>query len=428
MTKYFKNTAWLLIEKLLRILEAFFIGIWIARYLGPENFGILSYSQSFVYLFTAIAALGLDQIVVKELVKNDKKRDEILGTTFALRLIGFFLMFVALIIALQLIDNNKTTNTIILIIATSIFFQSFNGIDFYFQSKVLSKYVVFTNIVVISITGIIKILLIISKSGLINFAYVYLIETLLTAIGFIICYRYNKLDVRKWKFKINTAKELLKRSKYLIIGSLAAALYMKIDQVMIKEIIDEKAVGLYSVSVKLSSIWLFVTVAITQSIFPYLVEIRKKSRELFLKKLQSLYNLLMKIAIVVSIVTTVYADFIIKTLFGNEYIESSSILVLYIWSIVFVFLSNGSWSYYLNENLEKFSTFRLIIGAVINILLNIYFIKLYGLKGAAYATLISYSISGYLINFIFKKTRTNFYLQTNSFINLLNIKTWIKPL
>ncbi len=428
LLRYFKNTAWLLTEKFLRILEAFFIGIWLARYLGPENFGILSYAQAFVYLFTAFAALGLDQIVVKELVKNAEKRDEILGTTFILRLIGFLVMFIVLIIALQLTDNSKITNSIILIIAVSILFQSFNGIDFYFQSKVLSKYVVYTNIIVISIIGIVKIILILTKSSLVNFAYVYLIETLLTAIGFIVCYQYNKLSLRKWKFNINTAKELLKRSKFLIIGSLAAALYMKIDQVMIKEIMNEKAVGLYSVSVKLSSIWLFVTVAITQSVFPYLVEIRKENRKLFLKKLQLLYNLLMKIAIVVSIVTTIYADFIITTLFGNEYNESSSILTLYIWSIVFVFMSNGSWSYYLNENLEKFSTFRLVFGAMINIVLNIYFIKLYGLKGAAYATLISYSISGYLINLIFKKTRTNFYLQTNSLINFLNIKTWIKPL
>jgi len=428
LIKYFKNTIWLLLEKGLRIIEAFFIGIWLARYLGPENFGILSYSQSFVYLFTAFAALGLDQIVVKELVKNDKKRDEVLGTTFVLRLIGFFIMFVVLIIVLQLTDNSKITNSIVLIIATSILFQSLNGIDFYFQSKVLSKYVVFTNIIVVVVIGLIKVLLIITKSSLINFAYVYLVETLLTAIGFIICYRYNKLSLKKWKFRIIVAKELLKKSWFLIIGSLAAALYMKIDQIMIKEIINERAVGLYSVSVKLSSIWLFVTVAITQSVFPSLVETRKKNRQLFLKKLQLLYNLLMKIAIVVSILTTIYADYIVISLFGSKYIESSNILVLYIWSIVFVFLSNGSWGYYLNENLEKFSTIRLIIGAIINIILNIYFIELYGLIGAAYATLISYSISGYFVNYFFKKTRTNFYLQTKSLINFLNIKTWIRPL
>jgi len=201
---------------------------------------------------------------------------------------------------------------------------------------------------------------------------------------------------------------------------------MKIDQVMIKEIMDERAVGLYSVAVKLSGIWLFVTVAITQSVFPALVETRRKDRQFFIERLQLLYNLLIKISIVVSILYVIFAEYFVVLLFGDEYVESVQIVVIYIWSIVFVFLSNGSWGFYLNENLEKFSSIRLIVGAVINIVLNIYFIKIYGLLGAAYATIISYSISGYLINFIFKKTRINFYLQTKAFINFFNLSTWKK--
>lgn len=425
--KYFENTAWLLTEKSLRVIEAFLIGIWLARYLGPQEFGILSYSQSFVFIFSAFATLGLDQIVVKELVKDKKKRDEILGTTFGLKLAGFLIMFSLIFFTLHYTEDSSTNQTVILIIAASVLFQSFNGIDFYFQSKVLSKYVVFINTVVIVITGLVKIILILSDTSLVTFAIVFVFESLLTATGLIIAYNYNKLSIRKWKFRINEASRLLKQSWFLIIGSVAAGLYMKIDQVMIKEILDEKAVGLYSVAVKLSSIWLFVTVAITQSVFPSLVETRKKNKQLFLERLQLLYNLLTKISITVSILYVIFADYFVIALFGNQYVESSKIVIIYIWSIVFVFLSNGSWGYYLNENLEKFSSIRLIIGAVINIILNIYFIKIYGLLGAAYATIISYSVSGYFVNFIFKKTRVNFYLQTNSFINFFNINSWKKP-
>jgi len=249
----------------------------------------------------------------------------------------------------------------------------------------------------------------------------------LAAIGFIITYAYNKLDVKKWRFRIDVAKKLLRQSWFLILGSIAASLYMKIDQVMIKEIMNEEAVGLYSVAVQLTTIWLFVTVAITQSVFPSLVETRKKDRTLFLERLQLLYNLLVKISIVVSILYVIFADYFVVALFGNEYVESTKIVIIYVWSIVFVFLSNGSWGYYLNEGLEKFSSIRLIIGAIINIALNIYFIEIYGLLGAAYATIISYSISGYFVNAVFKKTRTNFYLQTKALINFFNISTWKKP-
>lgn len=425
--KYFKNTAWLLAEKGLRIIEAFFIGIWIARYLGPEDFGILSYSRSFVYIFAAIAALGLDQIVVKELVKTPEKRDAILGTTLGLRILGFIVMFSLIFISLQFTDSSKTIQVMVLIIATSILFQSFNGIDFYFQSKVQSKYVVYINVIVVTVIAITKVILILTNASLVTFAYVFVAETLLAAIGFIITYTYNKLDIKKWKFRLDVAKNLLKQSWFLILGSIAASLYMKIDQVMIKEIMNEEAVGFYSVAVQLTTIWLFVTVAITQSVFPSLVETRKKDRALFLKRLQLLYDLLVKISIVVSILYVIFADYFVVALFGNEYVESTKIVIIYVWSIVFVFLSNGSWGFYLNEGLEKFSSIRLIIGAIINIGLNIYFIEMFGLLGAAYATIISYSISGYFVNAVFKKTRANFYLQTKALINFFNISTWKKP-
>ncbi|MAP54381.1 flippase [Altibacter sp.] len=425
--KYFKNTAWLLMEKGLRILDAFFIGIWLARYLGPEQFGILSYAESMVYLFTAVAAMGLDQIVVRELVKDAPKQNEILGTTFVLRIIGFAIMLVLLWGTLQLLNNDTLTNSIVLIIACSVFFKSFSGIDYYFQSKIHSKYVVITNSIAVGVAAVAKVSLIITQADLINFAYVYVGEAVLIALGLLLSYSYKKLSALKWKFSLRMSGYLLRKSWFLIIGAIAAALYFKIDQVMIKEILDERAVGLYSVAVKLSSIWLFVTVAITQSVFPTLVALRKRSRKEFLERLQQLYDLLMKIAIVVSVLYTIFANFIVTFLFGNEYAESVEVVIIYIWSIVFVFLSNGSWSYYLNENLEKFASLRLIIGAVINIALNIYFIELYGLTGAAYATLISYSISGYFVNYLFKSTRANFYLQTYSLLHFFNIRTWIKP-
>jgi O-antigen/teichoic acid export membrane protein len=426
--RYFTNTVWLLAEKGLRIIDAFFIGIWLARYLGPDDFGVFSYAESFVYLFAAFAALGLDQIVVRELVKDDSKKDEILGTTFVLRLVGFVVMFAGIVFVTHLLDNTEIKNTMVMVIALTVFFQSIRGVDFYFQSKVLSKYTVISNLIAVSVLSIVKVILILSEAPLIYFAYALVLEWVIISVGYIVSYLHHKQSFLKWRFKFAVAKDLLKKSWFLIIGSVAAALYMKIDQVMIDEMLDERSVGLYSVAVKLTSIWIFVTVAITQSVFPSLVSTRKKDRTLFLKRLQQLYDVLIKIAVIVSILYTIFASYFVPLLFGSEYTESSYILVFYIWSIVFVFLSNGSWGYYLNENLERFSSIRLVIGAVVNITLNIFFIEWYGLMGAAYATLISYAISGYFVNALFTKTRINFYLQTRAFLNIFKLNTWIHPL
>lgn len=418
----------MLSEKAFRIVDAFFIGIWIARYLGPEEFGILSYAESFIYLFTAIATLGLDQIVVKELVKSRSKLDEILGTTFVLRIIGFVIMFSLILISLTFLDNTKATRELILIISFSVALQSFKGIDFYFQSKVLSKYVTIANSVAVGIVALVKIVLILSDAPLVYFGYAIVLEWLLIAIGYMIAYSFVNLSILKWTFQIDVARELLSKSWPLIIGSIAAALYMKIDQVMIKEILDERAVGIYSVAVRLTSIWIFVTVAITQSVFPALVRAYQDDVEVFYQRLQKLYDVLIKIAFVVCIIYFIFAPYFVPILFGDVYSESTGVLVIYIWSIIFVFLSNASWSFYLNEGLERFSSVRLIIGAVLNIFINVYFIEWYGLKGAAYATLISYAVSGYLVNALFSKTKINFKMQSKAFLHIFKPNTWSKPL
>lgn len=426
--RYLKNTAWVLVEKAFRVVDAFFIGIWIARYLGPEDFGVLSYAESFTYLFTAIAALGLDQIVVKELVKSQSKLDAILGTTFILRAIGFIVMFSLILFSLTFLDNSDATKDLIVIISLSVAMQSFKGIDFYFQSKVLSKYVTIANSVAVGIISLVKIAIIISSSPLIYFGYAVVLEWFLISVGYIIAYSSVKLSIFRWKFQFDIAKELLSKSWPLIIGSIAAALYMKIDQVMIKEILDERAVGIYSVSVRLTSVWIFVTVAITQSVFPSLVRAYKEDVEVFYYRLQKLYDVLLKIAFLVCCLYVLFAQYFVPMLFGESYSESTSILIIYIWSVIFVFLSNASWSFYINEGLEKFSSVRLIIGAVLNILINIYFIEWYGLKGAAFATLISYAVSGYLFNALFSKTKINFKMQTKAFLHIFKPTTWSKPL
>jgi len=238
----------------------------------------------------------------------------------------------------------------------------------------------------------------------------------------------STFSIKNLTFKRETAVSLLRDSWPLIFGSFAASIYMKIDQVMIKEMLDSKSVGYYAVAVKLSDIWLFITVVLTQSLAPSIVNAKKVNNELYLERLQVMYNLLVKISVFISILMFIFSKDIILLLYGEKYQNSIEILNIYIWSIIFIFLSNGSWSYYLNENLQKIASMRLLYGAIINIILNVYFIDYFGLVGAAYSTIISYSISSYFINYFYKKTRENFSLQSKSILNFLNINTWFYPM
>ena len=422
--KYFANTFWLFAEKILKMVVGFFVGVWVARYLGPDRFGLLSYAQSFVGLFSAIATLGLDGIVVRELVKHPEKENELLGTAFILKLGGAFLVLIMLYITIHFVSNDYYTNVLIFIIAFATIFQAFNVINMYFQAKVMSKYSVFASIFSFVVSSSVKIWLILNNASLEAFAWVVFIDSFILACGYIYGYiKINKIFfLKKIKFSFMLAKSLLKDSWPLILSGIAISIYMKIDQVMIYEMLGSKEVGYYSVAVKFSEIWLFITVSITTSLFPAIISAKKTSIKKYYNRLLNLYRLLVFISIIISILIFLLAKFIVLYTYGREYSQSIVLLKLYVWSIIFVFLNNGSWQWYIAENLQNLAMIRLFIGAIMNIVLNFILIKLYGLNGAVYATLISYSIATYFGNLLFKRTRINFLLQTKAILTFYKIK------
>ena len=189
--KYFANTSWLMTERILRMTVALLVGIYVARYLGPERFGLLSYANSFVGLFLALATLGLDEVVVRELVKTPELREKLLGTSFCLKLVGTLLMWAAILVVIPFTKNDYQTNILIIIISFGAFFQAFNVIDFSFQAKVKSKYVVHAQFVQLIISSIVKIILVVNESPLILFASVYCLDAIVLAIGLVFVHFYN---------------------------------------------------------------------------------------------------------------------------------------------------------------------------------------------------------------------------------------------
>jgi O-antigen/teichoic acid export membrane protein len=423
--KYFKNTSWLFGEKILRMIVGLFVGIWVARYLGPERFGLFSYAQSFVGLFTAIATLGLDGIVVRELVKDESRRDELIGTAFWLKVMGAFGVLIILAIAVNFTSNDSYTNTLVFIIASATIFQSFNVIDMYFQSKVLSKYVVYANIISLFISSLVKIILILNKAPLIAFAWIVVFDSFVLACGYIYFFMKNNLSFKIQNLKFNkiTAVSLLKDSWPLILSSMLIAVYMKIDQIMIKEMIGSEAVGQYSAAVRLSEAWYFIPMVIASSLFPAIINAKKQSEELYYARLQKLYDIMVWMAIAIALPMTFLSDWVIYILYGEQYNQAGSVLIIHIWAGIFVNFSIISGRWYINENLVYLAFCRNISGVIINIGLNLWLIPRYGIQGAAIATLISYFIANYLFDLLNKQTRKVFYQKTKSlFLYYLYIK------
>jgi O-antigen/teichoic acid export membrane protein len=430
--RYGANTLWLFAEQVLRMVAGFLVGVWVARYLGPEKFGLFSYALAFVSIFQGIAKLGLDGIVVRDLVKEPEKRDMYLGTSFWLKLIGGVITFliIAIILFIQsILTSNSSpfifhffteTNIYILIIAFGIIFQSFEVIDFYYQATVQAKYISIRRIIQLIFSSIIKICLVLIGADLIWFVLVSLFDIIsLSIMGWLI-YRSQRLPNFVRYFDVRIGKKLLKDSWPLLLSSIAISIYMRIDQVMIKNMLGDREVGLYSAAMRLVEVWYFIPMIITQSVFPAIVNAKKISEELYYKRLQQLFSFLVMINVLISILITILSKKIVHILYGDKFIEVSDVLQIAVWSTVFVslFVSSGSWL--INENYTTIALYRNLSAAIVNIILNIFLINCYGIKGAAYATLLSFFISGFLFDLYHHKTRSIFFIKARA-LNIIGV-------
>ena len=412
--KYFANTSWLMGERILRMGVSLFVGIYVARYLGPERYGLLSYANSFVGIFLALATLGLDEVVVRELLKTPEQREKILGTSFLLKLIGTLLMWVAIFTAVPFTENDLQTNILIIIIAFGAVFQAFNVIDLNFQAKVKSKYVVHSQFVQLIISSIVKIILVVNEAPLIWFASVYSLDVIVLAMGLVFAYLYNGENIFSWKWSFETSKYLLHDSWPLIFAGVVVSVYMKIDQVMIKEMLGAKEVGLYAAAVKLSEAWYFLPMAIASSLFPAIINAKVYQKEVYYQRLQKLYDLMVWIAIAIALPISILSSWIVELLYGNEYLESSSVLNIHIWSGIFIFLGVASSKYLLAENYIKKTFYRTFVGALLNIIMNYYLIGIMGIKGAAISTFASHFFAAYFYDILDKDLRKMFIMKTKS--------------
>lgn len=409
------NIIWLLFEKVLRLGIGVLIFTQIARYLQADDFGLLSYSMAIVSIFIALSTIGLNGIVVRDLINMPESSNTILGTALALRLTSSFLAYLALIILIKLIKpNNIEEQWSVILLGLILLFKSAEIIKLWFESQVTSKYVAWTDTVVLLIVSTLNILLIYLKMPFIAFVYALIIESIVLCVLLFYIYIKKVGQLKNWKISLQQAKKLLKESWPLIISSTAWIIYTRVDQVMLGNMLDNKAVGLYSAATKLSeSIIIFPTI-VAFSIIPTIMSFKEDNNPLYLKRFQSIYDITIIPMLMFALGTTLLSKQIISFLYGESYEAASIVLSIHIWSIIFITMAIISGKFLINEGLQKITMHRHLVGLIINILLNYFFIPIYGIEGAALASLLSLVISNYLLDALRKETKILFQQKTRA--------------
>lgn len=398
---YINNSIWILAEKASRIISGILVGVLVARFLGKEQFGIISYALSVISIFTVFSTLGLDGIVVRELITEKKKKYDIIGTTFWLRFIGSFLVVIASTYYSFMRDPSDRT-WIVFLVSIAVVFQSFSVIDFYFQSEVKGKFNAITQIITLIISAIVKLILIYFEAPLSWFASMVMLEAILTAINQLVFYKQNQQEVSQWKFSLSEAKRLLSHSWPIIISAFMQMIYQQADKILIARYLQDMGmVGQYSAATRISEASFFIPVALSAALFPGIIN-NRENKPLQLKRLTQIYSLMIWSALIISIGGYLLGDWVIGFLYKDGFPLAPEIFKIHIWITIPVFFGTAWGSWLLALNKQKLITIYQVLVLIFILALEMYMIPKYGIKGAAYSVVFSYLLSLLAIIFVYK--------------------------
>lgn len=398
------NITWLFGEKIITMGMALLVSIVLARYLGASEFGRLNYLISFIAIIVPFSTLGLNAIVVRELVNEKRDQGIILGTALMLRSLGG-LVAITIIIVTSLIFNQELliSSKWLILGAIGSSFSSLLLFDFYFQSIVQSQHVVKTRLIVLCLSSTVKLFAVYYGVSLDLFLFLVILEPVATGLVLYFFFKFKKTKKILFKFDSNYAKELFSQSKWLILSGFMAVVYLKVDQLMIGEMLGSEQLGVYSVAVRMSEVWYFFPTAIVASFFPKLLK-NKLNPRLYQRNLQRVCDVLCWFGVFVAILITLTSTLLISFLYGEEYNFAAKVLNIHIWAGVFIFMRALLSKWLIAEGLLKFSLLTHGIAALTNIVLNYIWIPQFGIIGAAWATFISYALSSYLVLWLSNNT------------------------
>lgn len=422
--KIFGNSLWQITEKILTMLISVIVISLVARYLGTEKFGLANYIISVVMLFTTFSTLGMEKITINDIVDNKFSKENILGTSFVIRIIGGFVLIIASQITIYILTNGDKLSQILgIIMGACMLFKAFEVIEYYLQAQMNFKIVSIIRFITTIITSLSKLVVIFLDLGIVGFISTYLIDAIVA--GLLLYIYYKKKNHSKLLFNIKYARTLLSKCWYIAISGLMITIYMRIDQVMLGSMLSSKTEnGIYSAAIRIAEMWYFVPMAIIASFQPIIM--KKRNEELvkeYKEYTQKLYDIVSIIGIMCGLIISLFGWIAVNILYGKEYSGASSILSISVWAGLFATLGSARSVWLVAENKQKYTLIYTTVGCIINIILNAILIPIIGAKGAAIATLVAQLTANVFALMPFKETRESSIMIIKS---LLYNQTFVK--
>jgi O-antigen/teichoic acid export membrane protein len=409
--KYTKNTAWMVADKLITAGIGFIVLAFIARELGPDSYGSLAYALALVSLFGVAGHMGLNGIAVREFIENKNKHSEVLITVSTLKFLGVVVAFV-LLNAYAAISNglDSLEFKLCFILSLSLILQPVDVLDYFYQSESQSRYVTIARLVSIILGAIVKLSVVFVTYSILWVAVGHVIQLAIFSLVLLVFYLRSGISDTWQRPSLPLIKKMLSEGWMVYLGTFFSVIYLKIDLVMLGEISGKVETGVYAVASQISEAFYFLPAVIAASFFPKIITARSTSDEVYGQTLQELISFLFYLAVMISFLIYLTAEFWLVPIFGDTYVHSVDILRIQIWASIFIFMRAVFSKWIVIERLYIFSLISQGLGALLNVIMNIVLIPLYGAEGAAVATLISYSVASFFSLIFYRKTRFIFYM------------------
>ena len=405
--RYFRNTFWLLVERVGRLVLSTIAAIVVLRHLGPERYGALSFAVSFVALFTSFGGLGIDVLLTRELVRHRHPRTVLLGTALSLRIAGIAFAVGAAWAVAAITHETRATCILILVIGAGALVQSASLLRFHFEAEVRSRSVAAAQGIAAVVLLSSSVILVLRDAPLVGFAFVPLAEALALGLALLVAYQADTGEATRWRFSPSVALSLLSDSWPFIVGAVFVMLYMRTDQVMLRYMLGEGAVGQYSAAMRMVEPLFAVPAAIAAGLFPAVVRAKEMSPELYRFRLRGFYSVMTWIGLACALGVSIVGSRLVGLMFGGEYQAAVPVAAIYAWALVFVFQAYASGTWLRTENLQRYSLPVVIFAGCTNVGLNAVMIPTMGPRGAALATVATQGMAALLLPLAFKATREN---------------------
>lgn len=405
-------------DRIMTAMVGVIVAAVVARYLGPADFGRIAYAYSIAAMFAIIGQLGLDGLLVRELKTRPGSAETTLGTVVAMKVVAYAVASLLLMVfAYSVPVHDATDYALFAITACFVFLSSFGTLNAWFHARVQGRTISLIGISAAMVAAAIKIFLVWMEAGVILIGSANLVPVMVSALLLVVVYqRSGGPSILSWRFSPEYARRLMAEGWMVLLGSMLALIYLKIDLAMLRWLSDVKSVGEYAVAAQLSEATYFIPVAIVTSTFPRILELSITDRKIYEARLQQLMDFLLLTALAVVAGTYLLGGPIITLMFGASYSPSIEILLIHVLAAPFIYMRNVFSRWILVERVAIFSVITQGSGALLNVALNLILIPQMGGKGAAIATVISYVVASYLSLAISPRTRPVFIMMSRSLV------------